>query len=60
MDTENTVKSYAKIYRKIMNSGSFGDIHQNMAAYENRLREMYASDNFRKHNIYPTTNTTHI
>lgn len=60
MDTEKTVKSYAKIYRKILNSGSFGDIHQNMAAYENRLREMYASNNFRKHNIYPTTNTTHI
>ena len=60
MDTEKTVKSYVKIYRKILNSGSFGDIHQNMAVYENRLREMYASNNFRKHNIYPTTNTTHI
>ena len=60
MDTEKTVKSYARIYRKILDNGSFGDIHQNVAAYENRLREMYASENFRKHSIYPTTNTTHI
>lgn len=25
-----------------------------------RLREMYASENFRKHNIYPTTDATYI
>ena len=31
-----------------------------MTAFEKRLREMYASENYRKHNIYPTTNTTYI
>ncbi len=60
MDTEKSLKRNARIYRKILNSGDFGDISKNTAAYENRLREMYASDNFQRHNIYPTTNTPYI
>ncbi len=60
MDTENSIKSNLKIYRKIMASEDFGDIGRNMAAYESRLREMYSSPEFQKYSIYPTTNTAHV
>lgn len=60
MNTEKAVYSNSRIYRKILAGGNFGDISKNTAAYENRLREMYASENFRKHNVYPTTNTSYI
>lgn len=60
MDTEKSVRSNIKIYRKIMAGGGFGDIGRNTAAYESRLREMYSSPDFQKYSIYPTTNTAHV
>ena len=46
MNTEKTVRRYASIYRKILNSGSFGDIHQKIfcmtdtTSYENLTRHV--------------------
>lgn len=60
MDTEKAIRTYEKNYRTALKESGFDDIEQKITAFEKRLREMYASENFKKHNIYPTTNTTYI
>ena len=60
MDTNKAIKSYGKFYRIALEKAGFRDIENVMTAFENRLREMYASDNFKAHNIYPTTDATYI
>ena len=60
MDTEKAIRTYEKNYRTALKESGFDDIEQKITAFEIRLRKMYASDNFSKHNIYPTTNTTYI
>ena len=60
MDAEKAIKSYGKYYRIALKKAGLVDIDGKMAAFEKRLRDMYASENYRKHNIYPTTDTTYI
>ena len=60
MDTEKAIKNYGKYYRIALTKAGLDDIDGKMAAFEKRLRDMYASENYRKHNIYPTTDTTYI
>ena len=60
MTAEKAIRTYGKNYRTALEEGGFSDIGQKMAAFESRLRGMYASDNYKKHNVYPTTDTTYI
>ena len=60
MDTEKAIKNYGKYYRIALKKAGLDDIDGKIDAFENRLRGMYASENYRKHNIYPTTDTTYI
>ncbi len=60
MDAEKAIAKYGKYYRTALNEGSFSDIEEKMDAFTSRLRQMYASENFKKHNIYPTTDATYI
>ena len=60
MDTEKAINTYGKNYRTALKEGGFADIDKKLKAFESRLRGMYASENFKKHNIYPTTNATYI
>ena len=60
MNTEKVIKTYGKNYRTVLEEGGFVDTEKKMEAFESRLREMYASENFRKHNIYPTMDVTKI
>ena len=60
MDTNKAIKSYGKYYREALKKAGFSDIGNKMPAFEKRLQEMYASDNFKSHNIYPTTDATYI
>lgn len=55
-----TVRNKGKIYRKALEAAGIGDVDNKVVAYEKRLREMYCSENFRKHNVYPTTDAVHI
>ncbi len=57
---EKTIRKYSKVYRKALLSRHCQEIEAKAVAYEARLREMYASDDFRAHSVYPTTNTTHV
>ena len=60
MDKEKAIRTYGENYRTALKEGGFADIEQKMQAFMSRLRKMYASENFQKHNIYPSTNTTYI
>ena len=57
---EKTIRNYSKVYRKALSFRHCRDIEAKAAAYESRLREMYASERFKAHSVYPTTNTTHV
>ena len=55
-----TVKKYGKIYRRILGIGNYSNPEVRQEAYEKRLTEMYASEKYKEHNIYPSTNTEYI
>ena len=60
MDIEKTINNYTKIYRKALVEAKISDIDGEIATYEKRLKEMYISDNFKKHSKYPSTNAVHV
>ena len=60
MEMAKTVKKYGNIYRKIIDAGSCYDPDRKQEAYEKRLTEMYASEKYAEHNVYPSTNTEYI
>ena len=51
---EKTVAKYARLYAKALARRGFADVEAKTAAYRQRLTEMYASEAFAKHNVYPT------
>jgi len=57
---EKTIIQYGKVFQKVLKAAGLDDAKQNISLYEKRLEEMYHSENFQKHNIYPSTNTTHV
>jgi len=60
MKMAKTVKKYGNIYRKIINARNCYDPDRKQEAYEKRLTEMYASEKYAEHNVYPTTNAEYI
>ena len=60
MDMEKTIVKYSRAYRKALISGNFDDVEHKVTTYESRLRQMLSSENFRRHSVYPSTDTTHI
>ena len=57
---EKSVKKYAKIYRTALIENKFSDIDVRVESYVHRLQEMYASQDFTKHNVYPTMDVSKI
>ena len=57
---EKTIRKYGRVYRKTLSFRHFRDTEEKVTAYQSRLREMYASERFRAHSVYPTTNATHV
>ena len=55
-EIDKNLRSYAKYYRKILENEGIGNADERMTLYETRLRNMYNSEEFAKHNIYPSTN----
>jgi hypothetical protein len=60
MDIAKTVKKYGKIYRRILVIGNYSNPEVRQEAYEKRLTEMYASEKYKEHNIYPSINTEYV
>jgi len=57
---EKSIKKYAKLYRTALKANGFSDIDLRVEAYEQRLKEMYTSQAFEAHNVYPTMDVTKI
>ena len=57
---DRKIKAYKKIYRKSLVKAGMKNIDARAEAYAARLSEMYDSDNFKKHNVYPSTGTPHV
>ena len=57
---EKTIRKYGKVYRKALLFRHCREIKAKTAAYQSRLRKMYASDEFKAHSVYPTVNTVHV
>ena len=57
---EKSIRKYGNVYRKVLLFRHCREIEAKTVAYEARLREMYASDGFQAHSVYPTTNATHV
>lgn len=55
-EINKNLKAYSKYYRNILENEGIKDIDDRMVSYETRLRMMYRSEEFTKHNIYPSTN----
>ena len=49
-----TVRKYARMYRGAIRRRGLPDVAEKTRAYEQKLTELYASEMFRKHNIYPS------
>ena len=57
---EKAIRKYGNVYRKALLFRHCREIEAKTAAYEARLRAMYASDGFKAHSVYPTTNAVHV
>ena len=51
---EKSIKKYAELYRTALKANGFSDVDLRVEAYEQRLKEMYTSQAFEVHNVYPT------
>ena len=59
-DVERATRKYTKLYRTELACRGDAAAEKKAAAYSKRLAAMYASERFRAHNVYPTTDATLI
>ena len=57
---EKNLKKYSKIYRNALTANGFPDVDSRVKAYEDRLQQMYASQSFAVHNVYPTMDVAKV
>lgn len=57
---EKKINKYAKIYKSGLIGRNFSDIEEKTNSYKNKLKEMYMSEAYKKHNIYPSINTDKV
>lgn len=59
-EIDKNLRSYSKYYRQLLINEGIKDIDAKMASYETRLRTMYGSEEYKAHNIYPSTNVAFV
>ena len=57
---EKNVKKYSKIYRNALLENDFSGVDMKVESYEHRLQQMYTSQVYAEHNIYPTMDVAKI
>ncbi len=57
---EKIVKKYVKIYKYALKKNNFSDINKRIESYTQRLIQMYNSEAFIKHNVYPTMDVNKV
>ena len=53
-----SIRSNSKVYKKALVAAGIKD--GSVENYRKRLTKMYLSPGYKEHNIYPSTDTTHI
>ena len=59
-EVDKNIRLYSKYYRNALINENVNDIEKCMASYEARLKRMYNSEEFGKHNVYPSTNVSFV
>jgi len=57
---DKTVGKYAGLFRSALKGKRFRKIDRKVSQYRCRLANMYSSDTYREHNVYPTMNVEKI
>lgn len=57
---EKTIRKYTEAFRKTLKAREIPEAAQKAASYKHRLTEMYASEIYKQHNIYPSMNVPMI
>ena len=57
---EKNVKKYSKIYRNALLANDFSDADMKVEYYKHRLQQMYISQAYAEHNVYPTMDVAKI
>ena len=60
MDTERALKSYTKLFGTTLARNQVADAAKITRAFEARLANMYASEDFRRHSVYPSIDTVKV
>ena len=53
---EKPIRQYSRLYQKALEKQGVSGAEVKTGQYEKRLREIFASPQFQKHNVYPTMN----
>ncbi len=51
---DKLIRKYAGLYKTALEKRQFSDVEGKTEAYEKRLRNMYESDAFKEHDVFPT------
>ena len=57
---EKKVKKYARIYKSALLANDFSDIEERVKSFVHRLQQMYISQIYAEHNVYPTMDVAKI
>jgi len=57
---EKNVKKYSRIYKNALLANDFSDVEERVKSYEHRLQQMYVSQTYTEHNVYPTMDVAKI
>ena len=57
---DRRVAQYAKVFRKAVAHAAIPDADECVTSFARRLEEMYASDLFTEHSVFPTINVGHV
>ncbi len=57
---DKTVKQYAKLYGGAIKRKGLAGVKEKMQAYAARLEKMYASEQFKAHDVYPSIDTKKV
>lgn len=57
---DKVIERYAKAYRRGLEARRLDGVDGMVAAYRERLRQMYASDAYREHDVYPSMSVDHV
>ena len=57
---DDNISKFARLYRDAMKVKGFPLINEKTESYISRLREMYASQQYKEHNVYPTMDVSTV